>query len=121
MRRMEPLSEAALANRVTEGMKSTQETTFKSWTSFFFFFSLAGITVLLMETETEEKGMTMKRYIQATLAVMGLAFALLFGVAMLPLLVALVGSLAGVLVAFSPVVIVIVVIVILANTVYKEK
>ena len=62
----------------------------------------------------------MNRYVQAFLTVMGIVFTVLFGLAMLPLMIALIGSVAGVVVAFLPLVIMIAVIVVLANTVYKK-
>lgn len=63
----------------------------------------------------------MSKYLQAALMICGVFFVLLFGVALLPILVALVGSVAGVLLAFAPVVIAIVLVVILAKLLDRDK
>lgn len=62
----------------------------------------------------------MERYIKAALAVAAFAFLLVFGVAILPLMVALLGGLVGVLAAFAPMLILVVIVVVLANTVFKK-
>lgn len=63
----------------------------------------------------------MGKYVQSALMVCGVMFVILFGVAMLPILVALVGSVAGVLLAFAPVVIAIVAVVILGRLLDKKE
>jgi hypothetical protein len=68
----------------------------------------------------EEKGKNMERYVKAALAVAMIAFLVTFGLAMLPMLVALFGAAIGVLIGFAPLTIAVVLVVVLANTVFKK-
>lgn len=62
----------------------------------------------------------MERYVKGALTVAAIAFLITFGVAMLPMLVALFGAAVGVAAAFTPLTIAVVLVVILANTVFKK-
>ena len=62
---------------------------------------------------------TVKRFAQATLMVAGVVFIFLFGLALLPILVALVGTIGGICLAFLPLIIALIVIVIVAHALKK--
>ena len=63
----------------------------------------------------------MNKYVQAFLILCGIGFILLFGLAMLPILVALLGTVAGLFVAFLPAFILIGVVVLVARLLDKNQ
>ena len=63
---------------------------------------------------------TVKRFAQATLMVAGVAFIFLFGLALLPILVALVGTVGGICLAVLPLIIALIVIAIVAHALKKK-
>lgn len=63
----------------------------------------------------------MNRYINAVLIVCGMLFLILFGLALLPIMVALLGMLGGIVVAFAPLFIGIIAVIIVARILKKDS